>query len=455
MDPEPKQANPRLTSAEFSPFGAEYGRAGGLNIEVPDPDPVKRMDENGQFVYRAMWRQEPRIQGAIGQRTSTLLTAGWRIVPGESKSKNAEDLAEWCRHYLGSIEHFNGVLAKMLESVHFGFTPINKIWGWRSWRGRDYYAPHKLIDKDRLQFGFAPDRNLVFKGNATYRRQAFSTPRQAARWMRCTYGTQDNPYGDKFTLQGAWVSWYLKSRTMEMFSAGMSRSAGFLAMEEDIASRAAGTMARDGKGNEASMADLEKDLRDALARLDTEGILISRHGYKLRLVTDQDFSLGWIAALEYLDRQILMSIVGQTLTSDLQGEGSRAAAETHDTKLVSLCKMDGQWLEGQVKNELIRPALDWNFSGVDDDDRPIFQMMLDREPSLAAFQLATEHLGFQVDADAFEAATNVVIARDQNGEPLFAGQGTSDSDAPPTEAEEDPQAPDNAEDEEEEEPTDE
>ncbi|MEM1182170.1 MAG: hypothetical protein AAGM22_27730, partial [Acidobacteriota bacterium] len=233
-----------------------------------------------------MYRSEPVLQAAIQQRTATLLQKGWRVSSGSSGTKDAEDLADFSRHFLGSVRLFGSVLSESLDAIHYGFSLQNAIFGWRDWRGRPYFAPRRLIDKPREKFRFTRDRHLAYVGDGYVAKKVFATAKERQRWFITSWGTQNNPYGDFHTLQGSYLIWYLKNRFLEMWSTGIKRSMGIITAKQHGSSPAM-SLARGPKGadgNEKTMMELVGELKDSIDLLDTEGVLISRHGYLLDLL---------------------------------------------------------------------------------------------------------------------------------------------------------------------------
>ncbi len=64
---------------------------------------------------------------------------------------------------------------------------------------------------------------------------------------------------------------------------------------------------------------------------------------------------------EYVDKQLSIGVLGQTLTTQLpRGSGSRAAAEVHDAVRRDLSQDDARRLSGALNRDLIKPIVDLN-----------------------------------------------------------------------------------------------
>ena len=67
--------------------------------------------------------------------------------------------------------------------------------------------------------------------------------------------------------------------------------------------------------------------------------------------------------MEYWDRQISICILGETLTTDIGSNGSKAAAETHAGILDLLVDSDADHLSDTFHEQLVQWLIDYNFPG--------------------------------------------------------------------------------------------
>jgi phage gp29-like protein len=67
---------------------------------------------------------------------------------------------------------------------------------------------------------------------------------------------------------------------------------------------------------------------------------------------------------DYMDRQISKRVLGQTLTTEVKGDGSYAASQTHNEVRGEILEADADLLDERLNETLIRWIVDYNFAGV-------------------------------------------------------------------------------------------
>lgn len=408
LEPTPQRPGLRLMTREVAPFGRDQLRFSGLPL-VDNPDPVlAHLATRGEEEYRVMERSEPAVSSAKGQRVHTLLSAGSIVEAGPSGTRDAEDLKDWSIHFLKAIPKWPTVLRKMLDAVYYGWQPIHLVWTPTfTWRGRStYWGLARALEKPQELFRFTHDRHLVHVGNGiTDEPTVFRSPAQQMRWLVCTAGSLDSPYGDALFKQ-VWLIWYIKNRFLEMWATGMGRSLGILKAQEQMPAGTGlesflPTVAGDG-GDRKSLPEVAREVWDVLQLMSSNQVLVQRAGWVFEYLTNTHYAEGWRHPLEYCDELIRLAITHESLTLKVGDVGSKAAAETHRKGLIDLAKSDAKELEGWVNDGLLRRAIEWNFGTVDEDDLPRWRTKLGR--SIDPERVSALHgAGVEVDWKAVAA----------------------------------------------------
>lgn len=104
--------------------------------------------------------------------------------------------------------------------------------------------------------------------------------------------------------------------------------------------------------------------------------------------------------LNYLDEEIAIRVLGQTLTSSIGERGSYAAAAVHNAVRNDILLSDLALCERKI-NELIRKIIDLNFS---DNNYPVFRFIsdenLERKKLLSEIITNLKTAGYETDAEA-------------------------------------------------------
>lgn len=406
---------PRHLANEVAPFSVEQLRYGG-GAWVENPDPVLRTlaKVGDESQWRIMERSEPVISSSKALRVNTLLAAGFQVVEGESGSPRAVELRRWTEAFIRRIPHWKTVLRKCLDAVYWGWRPLEVIWSF-DWvyEGRTYWGVQRIYDRLPEYFRFTPERHLIWVGPGISQPEwiTFDRPEDELKWLICTHGSTDNPYGEAL-FRDIWLLWFIKSRFQEMWSRGMGRSLGLIKahLNHDFASAVGSTAER-------TIPELAAELRDVIAQLNNANVLIEKEGWELDFSSDIRFSEGWRHPLEYCDELLRIAIAGQTLAQKIGNVGSRAAAETQRKGLIDYGRGDGAELEGWINDGLLHPAVYVNHGEVAPEDMPRFESRLGKEADLDAAK-ALFAMGAPIDGQELASQHGVPIVLEPQGDDL-------------------------------------
>lgn len=108
----------------------------------------------------------------------------------------------------------------------------------------------------------------------------------------------------------------------------------------------------------------ENKLLNSLAAMVTAGAITVPVGTEVELLeAARSGSVSYEAWCKYWDTQMSITTLGETLTTDIQGNGSRAAGEVHADILQMLVDADADLLSVTLRETLIQWLIDYNFPG--------------------------------------------------------------------------------------------
>jgi len=252
--------------------------------------------------------------------------------PGQAKGKDiSSDAAQLCDDLVKDLEAINlrNVFSTMLDAPFFGLTVLELIWEPRNGRLRLV----DIVAKPRKWFGFDDKNQPIFCGNTL----ADDRPLPAGKFVLVRhFPTYENPYGLRLLSRCLWPVAFKRggieflTRFCEKF--GMP---WVLAKAPRNAQRAERmTMA----------SDLAAMVQDAVAVLPggAEVEIASASGKAGDL--HESYLRRW-------DKAISKVLMGQTLTAEMDGSGSRAASETHYSVGEDMAEAD-QFLIASAMNEI-------------------------------------------------------------------------------------------------------
>jgi phage gp29-like protein len=111
-------------------------------------------------------------------------------------------------------------------------------------------------------------------------------------------------------------------------------------------------------------SDPEKDaLRRAITSLGSDAAGIISKSTEIEFVQNVTKGTSDLYKLlaSFCNGEISKAILGQTLTTDVDGKGSYAASKTHNEVRLDLLRADGRAIASTIRDQLIRPLVGFNF----------------------------------------------------------------------------------------------
>ena len=319
-------------TTEFATRLAAGADVGSFLGKLPDPDPVLLKRGDSADVLEDLTADDQVCMAIQNRKLRVLNKQDYDFSPGQAKGKDvAGDAARLCDELVDDLEAINlrNVFSSMLDAPFFGLTVLELIWEPRD--GRLRLAD--IVAKPRNWFGFDDNNCPVFCGNTSAEDQRLPTGKFV---LVRHFPTFENPYGLRLLSRCLWPVAFKRggieflTRFCEKF--GMPWVLAKAPRNADRATR-------------MDMAnDLASMVQDAVAVLPggAEVELASASGKAGDL--HESYLRRW-------DKAISKVLMGQTLTAEMDGNGSRAASETHYSVSEDMAEAD-QFLVTSAMNDI-------------------------------------------------------------------------------------------------------
>lgn len=292
---------------EMAGWASDPERLAGMFGALPNPDIILRQAGLDHEAYRRI-RSDGHVMSKIVDRQAGLLSREWRVRPGGDTAGDRA-AAELCTRAVERMaahpEHpLEESLALIQDAVFLGHRALEPVWeatpdGWLPACLRD--IPNRRLHHDGKQWRILTRSNPV-NGIA---------PPPFKLLLARHMATTDNPYGEALLSRCYWP-YYFKINGLQFWArAGEKHGVPWIILEGVEKERQ----------QEAAEA-LHKAVLDAVvslpdgARLRVEGLKGVSPDIHERLI-------------RVCNAEISKILVGQTLSTEIDGQGSRAAAQTH------------------------------------------------------------------------------------------------------------------------------
>lgn len=396
-----------LADGSFKPFDAEalttelatreragdfLALAGGFLGVLPDPDPILRARGEDAAVLADIAADDQVTTAMLSRKYRVLNRRDYDISPGQPKGGAADPDAELlCDQLTQDMERWDmaSILAGILDAPFFGMAPLELLWRAEG----DWWRLVDVTPRPAEWFGYNEHNELVWRGET----MATASPVPTGKFVVARhFPTYRNPYGLRLLSRCLWPVAFKKG--------GVTFYTTFL--EKYGMPWAVGTAPAKATREEkrAMAADLARMTQDAVAVI-PYGATVS-----LETVSGQMGDLHE-AFLRRWDASISKVLMGQTLTTELEGKNnSQAAAETHkgvaddiaeaDRRMVEAAMNEIAWLYAQVN----RPgALAPLFAYAEPED---LKAKADLEKTLTGMGVTWKSVHFEraygLDPDEFE-----------------------------------------------------
>jgi len=378
---------------------------------IVDDDVISR---KGSSEYKLMIK-DPSVGPAVSTKIYGVLAKGYQITPCAGEDDANYEQAKQQADFVEMIfTKMPGTLTDRLKEIlrdciQWGGSIGEKLWEWDKELSFILLTNIKikdplLYDTEQDDYGNVTKLLLTVKGGKVEVDQA--------KFIRVVYNAVHGEAWGESDLRGAYLYWVIKSKLIRWWAAYLEK----FAMPTAKGSFAPGTP-----------KTAQDDLLKVLSSIQQETAIVIPDNVQVELMeaagkTSSEFG----QALDYFDKQITKSILGQTLATEQNSKtGSLAQAKVHQDTLISYITDLKLMIESVMDEQVIRDIVDYNFV---DRFYPNFILPLDEKDIqlLAAiiYQLTTcgqvnigeswirEFLGLPEMEDGSEVQTTIVNPQD-------------------------------------------
>ncbi len=348
--------------------------AGWLN-RLENPDPTLRTEAKGKGLnlYDEVDR-DPHAGSVLQTRCLSVAGKEWEVLPGE-ESAQGQKIADHVKLALES-SNLTQACQELMQAILYGFYVAEVMWQVKD----GSVVPKKIMGKHPRRFSFSMDRELRL---LTPENMIDGEEVPDRKFIVFTFGSSDNPYGKGLGQKLWWPVWFKKNGIrfwlifLEKF--GMPTAVGKYPPGTDPKQQQALLDAIDAIQNETGVKipdTMSIDLLEA-----------ARQG-----------RVTYETLCDYMDRQISKAVLGQTLTTEVKGEGSYAAGKVHNDVRHDILEADADLLCECLNETLIPWIVDFNYPGV--TDYPSLFIRTDKEQDLKELaerdEILTNKIGLPV-----------------------------------------------------------
>lgn len=384
-------------------------------IAMPNPDTILRGMGKAEQVYFSIM-QDAHVIGDVRSIRGSFRSQAWRLVAGDdgdTKSIAAKELCEeWmASHAPNAIADWLEVMWQMSGAIFSGYRAHEVVWAMEGGK----YLPEQVIDRParRIVFNAGGEPLLISRDNM------MGAPFEPYRFVISRHMADSvNPYGVALMSSCFWP-WTFKTGGWRYFVKYCERHG----LPWPVGRYPMGT------------ADTEIDaLEQAIAGMVEAGYVVAPEGTGLELLVPSSSGsmLPQQALIELANREMSKALTGQAMVAELNGVGSRAAAETAQKRQNTINDSDrdiaaagmGQILANitlfNFGDGVAPPQIEfYSQENAGEDRAKVYQIAADMgaKPSRTAM---LEELGIPMaedDADALQPAKSAPLLAGQPGAP--------------------------------------
>ena len=302
----------------------------------------------GPETYRRMLR-DPQVKACLTTKKYAVLSQGWTVHAAD-ETEEARAAAGFVREALdgmgGSVTE---ALSDLLEALATGVSLLEIVYQ-RIETGPNAGKIGLAALKPKNPAGFAFETNMF--GTVTGLRAWDGTTYPAGKFLRYSYAARLGAPGGDSDLRAAYGPWRVKQQMLSWWAKYLEKFGMPTVTGTYDPARGYGT-------------EQQRELLRLVSQVHNESALVIPSDMKLGLLeTSRPQAAGFAEAVEYLDRAIAKSILGQTLTSDnTGGQASYALGSVHrDVLGFYLNKVQRDLEETVVRTQLFAPLTAYNFA---------------------------------------------------------------------------------------------
>ncbi|MDD9911644.1 MAG: DUF935 family protein [Alphaproteobacteria bacterium] len=349
---QPKPVTNEIASVKSDP---EYAFAFMGRLTSADSTLATRGNGKGYAIYDDIER-DAHAQAVLQKRKMALVSYPWELTAASdsAEDKRARDLVE---DQLLAMD-FNQICLNTLDGLLKGFS-VGEVM-WKNINGT--FTVTDIKSRDPNRFVFDLDSKLRIK---TIENMFDGEDLPDRKFIVHSFNSKyENPYGCGL---GSILFWpvFFKRNGIKFWLTFADKFGNPTAI---------------GKYPTSASPEERRTLEDALAALSNQTGITMPEGMMLEFIEAK--RSGTVQTYEslcnYMDKQISLAVLGETLSTDIGSSGSRAASETHNDVRLELTQGDGNLLAGTFNNSFIKwvtevnlphatpPILSWDITEQED-----------------------------------------------------------------------------------------
>lgn len=290
---------------------------------LPNPDPILRRLNRDQEAFDGIG-MDAHVLGELRSVRSALLGFEWRIEAGGDTPADQRAM-ELCEQVLARPPapgmHWSDVIWSMAQAVFRGFAVHEVVWE----RQDGLLLPAAVLDRPQRRFVFSGDNELRLK---TRTQQVEGVELGPRKWLLTRHmPSHQNPYGVAVFSSCFWPY---------TFKHGGFRF--FVKFAEKY-----GLPWAIGKYPAGTPQEEQDKLADALRDMVEDAVAAVQEGSGVELLNaDSGKAVVHENLINLCNREMSKALTSQTLATEIQGDGSRAASETHRGREIAVNESDRQ-----------------------------------------------------------------------------------------------------------------
>lgn len=311
---------------------------------------------------------DPLIRSAIYTKKLGVLAVPWKLRSSDSSDaslKRLEFIQYVFDEFAGSV---TGILFDAMDALAKGYSVLEMVFVLDTRKYPGMLRLSAVKPKDPSLFGFEVDEFLNIKSLTLHVPGSSRVVLPREKFVIFVYQQRyGQPYGES-DLRASFRHWSIKRELIRQWSIHLEKFASPTVL---------------GKYKRGLSEDAQRSLLDALEKLQRQSAIVHPDDIEVSLLQSQSFGpSGYAEAIDYHNREIARSILGQTLTTDDSRKvGSLALGKVHlQVLMMHLAGLRRDLSERVMNEQIIRPLVDINFGA---GYYPVFEF---EEPSLDVFR---------------------------------------------------------------------
>ena len=296
-------------------------------------------------LFDLLEERDGHIVGDISKRRNVILDADFDLEPASDDTRDMK-VYEECKRMLEGITDWPDVLESLQDGVGKGFSCFEQHWDVSE--GQAWVEKFEFLEQKR--FSFVDDAGILTKvPRLITDEDPLGIDIAPWRVMMHRYGGKSgNPVRSGIYRICAW--WFL-------FKV-------YAIKDWMLFCEIYGMPLRVGKYDTGATEDEKQDLEIAVRTLGSDAAGVISKATEIEFIQAKGGSVNadmYKGIPEFGNREMSKAILGGTLTSDVDGRGSYAAANTHNDVRHDLINADARAIAATIRQQLIRPWVGFNF----------------------------------------------------------------------------------------------